>query len=73
MAVISTQNASSVKVKFDKGVNVNGDRVINTKTFSYIKSSASNEDIMAVVNAIADLQKHTLSSVNRIDNTSLSE
>ena len=38
MAVISTQNASSVKVKFDKGANVNGDRVINTKTFSYIKS-----------------------------------
>ena len=73
MAVISTQNASSVKVKFDKGVNVNGDRVINTKTFSYIKSSASNEDIMAVVNSIVGLQKHTLSAVTRIDSFSLSE
>ena len=44
-----------------------------TKTFSSIKSAASNEDIMAVVNAITNLQQHTLSAVNRIDNSSLSE
>ena len=40
---------------------------------SSIKSAASNEDIMAVVNAIVNLQQHTLSAVNRIDNSSLSE
>ena len=38
-----------------------------------IKSTASNDDIMAVVNAIVDLQKHTLSATNRVDNSSLSE
>ena len=73
MAVVSTPNASSVKVKFDQGANVDGDRIIKTKTFSSIESSASNEDIMAVVNALVGLQKHTLSGVNRVDNTSLSE
>ena len=73
MAVISTPNVTSVKVKFDRGTDLNGDRIIKTKTLSSIKSAASNEDIMAVVNAIVNLQQHTLSAVNRIDNSSLSE
>ncbi len=73
MAVISTPNASAIKVKFDHGTDLNGDRVIKTKTYSSIKSGASNENIMAVVNAIDGLQEHTLSGVNRVDNTSLSE
>ena len=73
MAVISTPNASSIKVKFDHGTDINGDRVIKTKTFSSIKSSASNDDIMAVVNALVGLQQHTLSATNRVDNSSLSE
>lgn len=73
MAVISTPNASSVKIKFDQGTDLNGDRIIKTKTYSNIKSGASNDDIMAVVNAISGLQQHTLSGVNRVDNSSLSE
>ena len=73
MAVISTSNASSVKVKFDQGMDLNGDRVVKTKTYSSIKPDASNENIMAVVNALEGLQEHMLSGVNRVDNTSLSE
>lgn len=73
MAVISTPNASSVKIKFDWGAGVNGDRIVKTKTLNAIKSTSNNEDIMAVVNAIAGLQKHTLYSINRIDNSSISE
>ena len=61
MAVISTPNATSVKIKLDHGADVNGDRIIKTKTLTNIKSTASNDDIMAAVNAIVDLQKHTLS------------
>lgn len=73
MAVISTPNATSVKVKFDQGTNLDGDRIIKTKTYSSIKSAATNEDIMAVVNSIVGLQKHTLSAVTRLDSYSLSE
>ena len=73
MAVVSTPNASSIKVKFDHGTDLNGDRVVKTKTFSSIKSGSSNENIMAVVNTIAGLQQHTLSGTNRVDNSSLSE
>ena len=73
MAVISTPNASSVKIKFDWGVDVNQDRIVKTKTLNAIKSTSTNEDIMAVVNAIVGLQKHTLVATNRIDNSSISE
>ena len=73
MAIISTANASSVKVKFDHGTDLNGDRIIKTKTYSSLKSNASNENIVAVVNALAGLQQHTLNATNRVDNTSLSE
>lgn len=73
MAVVSTPNASSIKVKFDHGTDLNGDRIVKTKTFSSIKSGASNDDIMAVVNALAAMQQHTLTGTNRVDNSSLSE
>ena len=73
MAVVSTPNASSIKVKFDHGTDLNGDRVIKTKTYSSIKSSATNNNIMSIVNALANLQQHTLSGTNRVDNSSLSE
>ena len=43
MAVISTPNATSVKVKFDHGADVNGDRILKTKTLTNIKSSASDD------------------------------
>ena len=32
MAVISTPNASSIKIKYDQGTDLNGDRIIKTKT-----------------------------------------
>ncbi|KHS57789.1 MULTISPECIES: DUF1659 domain-containing protein [Terrisporobacter] len=73
MAVVSTPNASSIKVKFDHGTDLNGDRVIKTKTYSSIKSGASNDNIMSVVLALAGLQEHTLAGTNRLDNSSLSE
>ena len=73
MAVISTPNASTIKITYDQGTDLNGDRIIKTKSYSSVKSAASNEDIMAVVNAIVALQDHTLSAVNRLDSYSLSE
>ena len=73
MAVVSTPNASSIKVKFDHGTDLNGDRVIKTKPYSSIKSGASNDNIMSVVLALAGLQDHTLCGTKRVDNSYLSE
>ncbi len=73
MAVISTPNASTIKVKFDHGLDINGDRVVKTKSFNSIKYQATNEDIMEVINALSNLQQHSVIATNRVDNSSLSE
>ena len=73
MAVISTPNASTIKVKFDHGLDINGDRVVKTKSFNSIKYQATNEDIIEVINAISNLQQHSVIATNRVDNSSLSE
>lgn len=73
MAVVATPNASALKVKFDHGTDLNGERIVKVRTYSSIKSSANNDDLMTIVNALVALQKHTLTGTNRIDNSSLSE
>lgn len=73
MAILSMANASSVKVKFDQGSDLDGGRVIKTRTYSNIKPKASSEDIVTIISALVALQKHTLVSINKVDNTSLAE
>ena len=73
MAIISIANTSSIKVKFDSGEDLNGDRIIKSRTYSSVKPKASSEDIVTVISTLAALQRHTLVGLNRIDNTSLSE
>ncbi|MDY2737213.1 DUF1659 domain-containing protein [Intestinibacter sp.] len=73
MAVVTSKNLSSLKLYFDKGVDINSKRIMGTKTFGFVDPEALDQDIMDVANALAGLQKHTLYNVVRIDNTSLSE
>lgn len=73
MPVIVSPNFSSIKIKYDCGSDLNGDTIYKTKTYSNIKASASNDDVMAVTNAIVSLQSNTSAAVNRVDNSSLSE
>ena len=73
MAIISISNLSYIKVKFDHGTDLNGKRVIKTRTYSNVKSDASGQDIVTIVTSLAGLQQHTLGGINKIDNTSLSE
>ena len=47
MAVVPVKEPSSVKIKFNKGTDLNGDVVYQTKTLSSIKATAVNEDIEA--------------------------
>lgn len=73
MAIISIANASSIKVKFYHGEDLNGKPIVKTRTYSSVRQKTSNEDIINIITAIANLQQHTLTGLNRIDNTSLSE
>lgn len=73
MAVIESKNLSSLKLYFDKGVDINSKRIMGTKTYSFVDPEALNADIMEIANALGGLSKHTLYNVVRIDSTSLSE
>lgn len=73
MAVISTNNPTGLKLRFDCGKDDNGKVVVKTKTYSKINPSATNDDVYAVAKAISSLQEHSLIEVQKIDNTTISE
>ena len=73
MAVITTANASTLKIKFDCGMDGNGDNIMRTSSYGYLKPDATNDDVMEVANVLVGLQKHDLEGVTKIDSTSLSE
>lgn len=74
MAVVETKNSSSLKIRFDCGLDeVTGKSKIKSKSYSNIKASASGDNVHAVGAAIASLQKHDLLEIAKIDNTTLSE
>ena len=66
------KNNSSLKLQFDKGLGENGKAVTGSKTFSNLKPDANADDVLAVANALANLQKHDLIDVLKLDSTSLS-
>lgn len=66
-----TINASSLKLRFDKGLGENGKALIGSKTYSNLKEDASSDDILAVAKAIEGLQKHTLYDTLKLDSTSI--
>ena len=73
MAVITSKNASTLKVKYDCGIDIFGDAIVKTSNYTNIKPTASNEALMEVVNALTSLQKHNLGGVTKVDSTALSE
>lgn len=70
MAVVEIKNPSSLKVKLDMGM-VNGKVKTKTKSFSNVKHSASLQDAFDVVEALVNLQEHSLMDVIKVDNTTI--
>lgn len=73
MAIISMANATSIKIKIDKGMDVNGERILKSRTYGSVKAKATSEDIVDFIYSLMELQDHTLVGLNRIDNTSLAQ
>lgn len=71
MAVMAIPEGKSVKVTFDHGTNLDGDRIKKTRTYSSIKSMAEAQSIIDFVVAIEGLQEHTRDSVVVEDKFSL--
>ena len=67
------KNASSLRLKFNRGLDLNGKDIISTKTLSNLKPDANSDSILEVANALGALQKHDLYDIVKIDYTSISE
>ena len=70
-SVIESKNPSSLKVKFDCGLNDNGKTIVKSRTYSNLKHNATSNDVYDVANALASLQQHSILEITKIDNTTL--
>ncbi len=73
MAVITTNNPTGLKLRFDCGKDDNGKMIVKTKTYSKVNPNVTNEDLYLVAKSISSLQEHSLIEVQKIDNTTISE
>ena len=71
MAVSETKNASSLKLKFDCGMNDDGKTVIKSRTYPNVKADATSQDVFDVARALVDLQIHDNIEILKQDNTVL--
>ena len=58
MSIVSTNNPTGLKLRFDCGKDNNGKVIVKSKTYSKINPNATNDDIYAVAKAISSLQEH---------------
>lgn len=72
-SVIEVNNHSTLKMKFDCGLNDNGKVIMKTRSFSNVKHNAKAVDVYNVAETLASLQQHTLQDVLKQDNTSIAE
>lgn len=73
MAVISTKNPSSLKMKYYCGKDDNQKNIIRSNTYSSLKPEATSDDVYAVGTALVSLQKHSIIDIIKLDNTVISE
>jgi len=62
-----------LQIQFDLGIGQNGRRITRTKTFSNLKSSANDQDIYEVANALIALQEYTVAAIRRITQSEYAE
>ena len=73
MAVIQDKQVGTLKLYLDKGLDVNSKPIKGTKSFAMLKPAATNQDAYDVAMALANLQKHEVYDLKRLDRTILSE
>ncbi|GAB6179386.1 DUF1659 domain-containing protein [Desulfotomaculum defluvii] len=71
MAVIKEPFTCSMQMRYQQGVNSNGDPVFVNRTFSKIKVTATDQDIYDVALALNSLQNSPMLAVYRVDDAEL--
>lgn len=69
--IVETKNQSSLKIKFDCGLNNEGRSIIKSRTYSNLKPTAQALDVYNIANALASLQKNRVLDILKQDSTSL--
>lgn len=73
MAVIQDKQVGTLKLYLDKGLDPNSKPIKGTKSFAMLKPAATNQNVYDVAMALANLQKHEVYDIKRLDRTALSE
>jgi len=73
MAVNSIADLSKLVISSEVGVDPNGNPLLKSKTYNYVKANALDSDIFEVAQAIASLQVNPVYSVERIDREELTQ
>lgn len=73
MAVIQDKQVGTLKLYLNKGLDVNSKPIKGTKSFAMLKPAATNQNAYDVAMALANLQKHEVYDIKRLDRTALSE
>lgn len=63
MAVVANQSGSKFKLVLIAGIDENNNDIIKNKTFSNVKTTATNDSIYTVATALAGLQSYNLSNI----------
>lgn len=71
MAVVKKPQAARLVIKVEAGLNAAGKPIVRSRSFKNVKPDAKDEDVYAVGLALANLQKNTVVSIDRIDDSSL--
>ena len=72
MSVVEIKNPTSLKIKFDLGME-DGKSKTKSKTFSNVRTTATSQDLFDVANSIANLQSYDVLEILKQDSTSLNE
>lgn len=69
--VSETNNYSTLKIKFDCGLNDDGKTIVKSRSYSNVKATAKALDVLNVAETLISLQQHDKLSIVKQDNTEL--
>ncbi|WP_373600268.1 DUF1659 domain-containing protein [Paraclostridium bifermentans] len=58
MPVLETKKPSSLKIKYDCGLDNDGKTIVKNRTYSNLSPIATSQDILDIANALNNLQQH---------------
>lgn len=73
MAVKAVIKETKLKLELDGGLNDKGNPIVKAKTFSKVKTDATNDNLFLVAESLAGLQEMPLLGIKRVDEIDLQE